>query len=244
MAEMKLADARELCTQNELELYQASRGRPLSSQTAAELQKNVTRSRKLRDKWRDLATKQTRALQQVKRTRVVDKTDRSSQKAQLFQEVLERFEKRHAVVSAKETREQTSAKKTSRITKTERNAGHRQTRAETRKELRTKEKKLQYEQNEAGGTNGKVPHQTASPESKDAVPSKPASRKRKSSTHPAAGQATPNPGLQVDAVQQQEVQAAINENRQQKTGLTTRIRGHVSSRGKRDQAARNTRKRT
>jgi len=234
MAEMTLKNARELCTKAELEFYQQSRGRELTSQDAATLQKNRVRARELRDKWRDQSTRQRRALQQSKGTRVVAKTDRSTQKAQLFQEMLKRFEARIATV--RESDQQAKAgKPVKRKTSATRAAKHREERAEVRKGLKEKKKRITAALAKPIEAENPLAKATSNVDenSTTATPSRTTKR-----TSPSAGEDTPNKGLQVNDVQQIKVQGKANQQRQKISGLTNRVRGHVSARGKRAQAAR------
>src|SRR5690606_36367487 len=91
MSRINVSKARELCTAAELRLVEASAPKSLAKLDEAELKKNVERARKLRDKWRDQATRQRREVQQAQAARTTDKTARSQEKTQLFAEVLTRF---------------------------------------------------------------------------------------------------------------------------------------------------------
>jgi len=251
MAEMTLKNARELCTKAELELYQLSRGRQLISQDASTLQENRVRSRDLRDKWRDQSTRQRRTLQQSKGTRVVAKTDRSAQKAQLFQEMLDRFEARLSRLKST-SHDSKPTKAATKIAAAQRAAGHREERAVVRKELREKkqtltaanrrkatEKKAAVKETTAKKTRAnKVLGATATSLKEEASASLPSDPKPRKRTSPYAGEDTPNHGLQVNDVQQVKVQGKANQQRQKISGLTNRVRGHVSARGKRVQASR------
>ncbi len=245
MADLKLNHARELCTKAELELYQLSRGRELTSQDAPTLQKNRVRTRELRDKWRDLAKSQRRALQQKTGTRVVDKTERSSLKARLFQEMLTRFEKRRQEVLEKSSPASNGSAKGAKKTptRTDRAAGHRAERATVRKTLRKKKNTTlgAAKSTDEGSSNGASTQELA-PETPISRPK--AAHNRERPPFPVAEPATSNSGLHVDDLQQIEVNRIANVQRQRVSGLTTRIRGHVSARGKRAQVARNQRKRT
>jgi hypothetical protein len=98
-----LTQARKLLTAAELEVFATSRGEALKALTVAQLARKVQRTRTLRDKFQDLLRRQVVAT----RTRTGSKTGtddtanaRTAQKAQLFDEVLQRFEARRAQLEA------------------------------------------------------------------------------------------------------------------------------------------------
>jgi hypothetical protein len=96
---LSLKHARELCTQAELALVQASRPTSLRSLTERALRLKVRRARGLRDKFRDLAVRQARKAREEQRgtrraARPARAPLRTKQKAALFEEVLRRFEAR------------------------------------------------------------------------------------------------------------------------------------------------------
>lgn len=95
--------ARALCTAAEYELLLASLGETLGSLQAKTLKSHLARSRKLRDKYRDLSQRQTlaaRARTGVKGGPTGDANVRTAQKARLFAEVVARFEGRTAKLEA------------------------------------------------------------------------------------------------------------------------------------------------
>lgn len=98
-----LIQARKLLTAAELELFALSRGDDLKALTAVQLRGKVRRSRTLRDKYQDLHRRQRVAS----RGRTGSKSgtggvanERTAQKAQVFAEVLGRFEQRLAQLEA------------------------------------------------------------------------------------------------------------------------------------------------
>ena len=92
--------ARELCTQAELSLVESTRPSALRSLSSRALRLKVRRARGLRDKFRDLAVRQARDARAkdraTGRARVVRRPLRTQAKAQLFEDVLGRFEARAA----------------------------------------------------------------------------------------------------------------------------------------------------
>ena len=60
----------------------------------AELRRKLTQARKLRDKWRDQAESQRRQTQERQTARATSSNARTEKKAELFAELLHRFEER------------------------------------------------------------------------------------------------------------------------------------------------------
>ncbi|MCG8585343.1 MAG: hypothetical protein MI757_11580 [Pirellulales bacterium] len=91
--------AKQLCTKAEFELFSQSLARNIKSLDAKALRSGVTRSRKLRDKYRGLAHRQdreSRGKQKAKRSRPSQGSSATRKKEQLFAESLSRFEKQLA----------------------------------------------------------------------------------------------------------------------------------------------------
>lgn len=98
------ATARKLATQSEWTLLEASRARAITELSPARLAQKITRARKLRDKYRDLAKQQrgeARGKRASKSTRAAEGNANTVLKQQMFAEALERFEARLAKVTAK-----------------------------------------------------------------------------------------------------------------------------------------------
>lgn len=92
-----LTQARALLTSTELALFDASRAQPIKTLTPARLRGKVTRARALRDKYRDLYRRQsvsTRTAPAAQRSAVGGDNERTQRKADMFAEVLTRFEDR------------------------------------------------------------------------------------------------------------------------------------------------------
>jgi len=92
MTPINFSQARQLCTPDELRLVEASRRETLAKLDAAALKKTITQIRRIRDKWRDVSTRQVRRSQDQQGARVTDENQRSQQKSELFQNVLARLE--------------------------------------------------------------------------------------------------------------------------------------------------------
>jgi hypothetical protein len=91
---MKLSRSKvkSLCNENELDLVDLSGPKNILTLSGAKLRLKVTRARKLRDKWQGQAQSQLRAKQQTKGGRSPSTDANSDAKAELFAEVLRRFE--------------------------------------------------------------------------------------------------------------------------------------------------------
>lgn len=108
-----LTQARTLLSANELALFDASRAQPIKALTPARLRGKVTRARALRDKYRDLYRRQTvstRAAPAGRRSAVGGDNERTQRKAELFAEVLARFEERLQRLEADAAKAQAKAK--------------------------------------------------------------------------------------------------------------------------------------
>jgi hypothetical protein len=91
--------ARQLCTQQELALVLSARVGDMRTLTPGRLRTKMTQARGLRNKFRDLANRQAREARgkaQPRGTRPARGNARTVEKANLFGEVLRRFEARAA----------------------------------------------------------------------------------------------------------------------------------------------------
>jgi hypothetical protein len=87
--------AQRLCTAAEFELVEASYPASAKQLSPARLRQKVQRARKLRDKYRDLAKRQRlemRGKREASSRRPAQGHENTDRKAELFQEVLDRFE--------------------------------------------------------------------------------------------------------------------------------------------------------
>lgn len=99
-----LRQAQPLLNNTELLLFKASRRDEIGALTPRELRSKITRARNLRDKFRDLYQRQTAAVQRapaIKRKPMGDENLRTQKKAEVFAEVLERFESQLAKAESK-----------------------------------------------------------------------------------------------------------------------------------------------
>jgi len=136
---ISVARARQICTKAELALVLESTTRQIGQLDAKQLRAAVRRSRTLRDKWRDLAHSQTRDTKATDPDKLGEANARSAEKAELFDDALQRFEKRLTKVDKVSANGSASAK---RPTKSARATDHRAERAEIRDVLSEKKEML------------------------------------------------------------------------------------------------------
>lgn len=130
---ISVAQARQICTQSELDLVLQSTTRQIGSLDAKQLRSSIRRARTLRDKWRDRAASQTRDTKSQNPDKLGEANARSSDKAQLFEEALGRFEKRLSRVDG--TTNGAAAASKTKPAKQARTSAHRATRASVRSTL-------------------------------------------------------------------------------------------------------------
>jgi len=193
---ISVAQARLICTKAELEIVIPSTTKEIGALDAKQLQALIRRARTARDKWRDLKADQTRDIKATDPARLETANARSAEKAQLFDEVLGRFEKR---LSKLEPGKATSAPAAAKATKTVRNAEHRQTRSQVRGELIAKTETLNAKAKPAA-TKAKPAVEAATPAPADKKSAKPASKskplaKKATSKKPPKRKTAPKPQL-------------------------------------------------
>jgi hypothetical protein len=138
MATINYAQARKICSPEELQIVEATRRNALAKLGTADLKKHVTLARRLRNKWRDLSDRQRRRTQSEQNARVTEDNERSQQKAELFGEVLTRLETQLASLAAAAKGPQPKKPAAGKVTKQVRSSEHRSQRAEVRKKLEDK----------------------------------------------------------------------------------------------------------
>lgn len=250
MGRMTVADAKRMCTKSELGVVMGSRPESIEKLSADQLKKNVASARRLRDKWRDLATEQRRETQQAQKSRVTDKNARSGEKAALFAHVLKRYEDQLKQAEAAGGADGKTLAKAPK--KKVRAAGHRIKRAVVRDEL----KSVRSELNATG--KGKVKKKKAAKKKPAATPAATAPKKKtvtkkivkkkvaKKAVKKAAkkklafgvgslGLVNADPGRQLSA------ETAAKKSRLKASGKISRVQGHVQARGGRKQAKRDSR---
>ena len=229
MAKTTLSKARELCSASELRLVAAGAPKEIGKLDEAQLKRHVVLARKLRDKWRDQATRQTRGVQRATQARVTDDNARSREKAALFADLLARFEARLAKVaaSAKATKKTCCAKK-------------------------TKCECAEAAPSAAASRAARVPAAKKTAKSTKKNAARKAAKKRKVAQEKRATRAADKAALAAtlpagDAAvaparaKQRSAATAAKGQRLKQSGIHTRVRGHVSARGKRSQSRRDSR---
>ncbi len=259
---LDFSKARELCTAGEWSLVNASSPGNIRKLSESQLRKHVEQSRKLRDKWKDQSAKQRREVQKTQKARATDKAGRSKEKSELFRAVLSRFEEQLATRFGKETVGGSAA---SRSSKPQRTQGHKRQRSQVKEELAQKRtasapKTAAKPKTTAKAKTAAKSKVTAIPKtaakSKTAKPQQ-AEQEATSQTPPPAkssgaalkpskrtslvSAAAANEGLTPVRSKQRKANRAANLGKVEASGLTSRIRGHVSARGKRNQARRDSR---
>lgn len=240
------AKVKALCSSTEAELVRNSRPPQIKSLSLAEVKAAKARARKLADKWQGQGHKQARAKKGVKG---VSGADANTQlKAEIFREALVSYEARQAELEAKGAKP-ASKKKTP--TKKARAASHRGARAAIRDELALVGEVLnrgaKMVKNTVLNAAVSLSHRGADAKSKTGAPAsaaesatteqvkkaaQPAKKVTKAVPPAKAGLAKPS------KVKQVKVSAKAKQTRLAKSGKTNRMMGHVSARGKRSQARR------
>jgi hypothetical protein len=91
MMPISVTRAKSLCNASELALVKSSAQQEIANLSEPKLRLSVERARKLRDKWRHQANMQQRKTQKKLQARKTDANARSVEKAEIFDEVLNRF---------------------------------------------------------------------------------------------------------------------------------------------------------
>jgi hypothetical protein len=241
-----IAQAKLLCTAPELKLVTASTRSEIGKLSTLQLEQKIKRSRALRDKWRDQSRSQRRAVQSSQRARQTDANARSAEKAELFGEVLARFEAQLNKLTAKG---QTADKMLKRLSPRTRSATHRATRAEVRDSLKEQKanlsrgKKPRKSAATAPEPSAEEPTVVSKPAAKPAAPAKTRGKGKKS--HAGVGltaieSARELQGLHVTQAKQLRARTAAKQSRLKASGLV-RIQKNASAQNKRRQAKRDSR---
>lgn len=257
-------ETRDLCTEKEWALVQASFPGEIEKLSSTELKKHATNARKLADKWQDLS--RTQARKESRKTGSPKLDTRTHDKHALFQATLEAFESRLNSDAIKPTSPSVKLKPTSE----DRTAEARATRQSTRKDLRSTKKAIQTSiaakkttKKVAKGTQAKTSPPTSTRKKTTSKKSGPGSKKaaatkqtlvktaaaRKAKRATASGNTRVQPPAPTKTATKKSVsnttgakQAAlagkIKANRAAISSRTNKIAGHVSARGKRSQAKR------
>jgi hypothetical protein len=229
------AKLKEILTSDEAALVKASRGPSLAKLSAAELKKHATLARKHYDKWLALGREQSRA--KGKKVGFGESAANTKLKTEAFGDALKAFESQLAQTGG------VPAPKKKPLTKKKRNAGHRATRMEVRDEI--KEFKLELKEPARKAAKKKAakkaaPKKVAKKPAESAAPPTKKVKKAKKKTPPKTAPAG-NPGLGFDKGKARSAKTAAKQSRLDRSGVTSRVRGHVSARGKRAQGRRDSR---
>jgi hypothetical protein len=228
-----------LCTTSEVALVRASRKGKLERLDSAEVKQLALRARKLLEKWQSLGREQSRARNRKVGFGEVNTNTRL--KEQIFREALAQFESR---LTKAEAAAANLAKKTSPKKKKEWNAEHRATRAAVRKQLSAAERQLRaqsaekkYRAAQSRATPMSSPKEGNPPARSAKQASKPRSVPRvvPMAKRPTSTKVTPSGS-------QRKLSGAAKKARLESSGKTTRMLGHIGSRGKRAQARRDSKK--
>jgi hypothetical protein len=241
-----------ICTASETELVRASRKPVLQRLTATELQRHVTRARKLADKWENQGRKQVRSRSPQAGT--TDRDANTELKVEIFRDALTSFS---AQLAAMEAAGATGGPQKVRLSKSRRSASHRASRSESRQEIaeqkRTivaKAKKNATKKVAAGASASAA--KAAPAKAAEAASQKPIVAKKTAGTKKAAppkpvGSKSAAKKTKVGAAagmttaKQRKVTTAAKKARIAASGKAGRIQGHVLARGRRAQAARDAR---
>lgn len=112
-------EAKPLCTKPEFELVTMAHKSDLAALGPARLRQKITRVRKLRDKFRDESARQRREARgkaAPRATRAAQGNERTVKKAEIFADVLERFEAAFEASRTKAPAAKPAAKKTAKKT--------------------------------------------------------------------------------------------------------------------------------
>jgi hypothetical protein len=250
MGRLTVADAKRMCTKAELGVVMGSRTGAIEQLSADQLKKNVASARRLRDKWRDLATEQRRETQQAQNARVTDKNARSGEKAALFAHVLKRYEDQLKQVEAAGATGGTTLAKPPK--KKVRAAGHRIKRAVVRDELKGVRSELNAASKAKVKKKKAAKKKVAAPAA--AAPKKKAAKKKvvakkvaKKKVAKKAAKKKPTFGVgslglvTAEPARQLSAETAAKKARLKASGKISRVQGHVQARGGRKQAKRDSR---
>lgn len=98
---IKLTQAKQWCTSDELALVKSAMRPAIGELSVAELKQSIKRAQRLENKWVKLAREQSRRVQGARGYRREGGSERSAEKAQLFAEVLEAFKTKLEAKTAK-----------------------------------------------------------------------------------------------------------------------------------------------
>lgn len=235
---VSLAKFKEIATAAEIELVRASRA--LATLTTTEAKQLASRARKHYDKWLGLSRGQAR--ERGKKVGFGEIKANTELKLQAFAEALEKFEAHLTKLGATPT----AKKKVASKTKKTRNAGHRAARATIREELSTIKESLKEPARKAAKKKAvkkaAAKKKTAKkPVGEEVVAVESAPKKKVPKRGRPASTPTANLGLGLNKGKNRKANTVAKQARLDSSGVTSRVRGHVSARGKRAQGRRDSR---
>lgn len=238
-----------VCSASEVELVRASRKPVLQRLTATELQRYVTRARKLADKWDNQGRKQVRSRSAKAGT--TDRDANTALKAEIFRDALDALSAQMAAVEAAGATG--GPQRGVRPSKSRRVASHRASRTGARKEIAEQKRSMAAKTSQVAKKKVAAGAKAASEEGATAAaPAKAAAARKKTVAKKAAPPKTAaSQGgakkAKVGAVagttkaKQRKATTAAKKARLAAGGLAGRFHGHVTARGRRAQAARDAR---
>jgi hypothetical protein len=258
--------AKALCNAEEFKIYEMAQPKKLTTLSQVELRNLVVRSRAIRDKWRDVSRGQRRTTQATTRARQTDSNARSHEKADLFAQIHQAFVDFEKSVK-KGQASLPKGKKPLDVPKKDRQIVNRAVRSVVQGELNQTKRKINRasrssepqksstaaaaaaEKSKAPARStakkkpakGKVP--TASPARKKALAKRAEVAAQKAASSEATapkttkGSASPQPTKSATAARNRSAHAKATSARVARGGAP-RIQGHVSAKGKRAQARR------
>jgi hypothetical protein len=234
---VNLRQARQLCTKPELELVLASGGPALQSMSEARLKLKVVRARALRDKYRDLVRRQRVAARVPgAKTARADASARTAAKAELFDQVLARFADRLARVQGKAAPQARGAAVSQAK---QRPDGVKAAKAASKVATQAKRKAATTK---AASRSAAASRRAADPPSATAAAAPAGPRPDRSPKAPAAvTQSAPQVPPARGFVSEKAAQLARNV--KLRSMQARAVQAHVSSRGRRNQAKRDSRSR-
>lgn len=238
---VSIAKFKEIATSDEVKLLRMSRKPNVSKFSLAELKKQASRARKLHGKWHSLERSQSRA--RGKSVGFGESKSNTQLKVQAFREALENYDAQ----LSKQTETQVADKKTAKKTKKTRNAGHRATRASIRGELSAFKESLKEPARKAArkkavkkvAAKKKAAKKTSDANSEATAIAKVAKKSVKKT--PPSSKPIGNSGLKLNQGKARQAKTSAKKSRIDRSGLTSRVRGHVSARGRRAQGRKDSR---
>ena len=213
---------KSVCTAAEIELVRASRPPQLEELTAAQLRRQLARTRKLLEKWQDQGRGQSRARNRKEGFGDLDANTRL--KREIFEETLAKFEARLAKVDRAAKPKAAAPKPAKKV----RAVKHRAARAEVRKELAEVEASFAApapppvkQPLPLTATMGHMPLKTAPKRSPAAAPATVAAPAAPRRVKPVAVKAAPPKKTKVNPAKQRAAVTAAKHARVLKSGKTT-----------------------